>query len=376
MSKVISKLRCYNPSKFDSTRGNSGHLFYIVQRKNALLYDDKTLFGKIKDNNLSRMTLKEIDKYIIQKSNEKTNIYRGIISLKEEEALELGYDKVDEWEHLMKEKIYDIAKVVNVEMPNVEWLAVVHLKKGNPHLHYMMWDKEQQINRYYISVHQQNKIREILTKHIFENELSKYYEMKSESKNKLRNKSIALEIKAFNKDYCKGKLAYININHKDMKLLVKQFNIILNKLPKTGSLKYAFMNEEVKEDINKFMEMFIENNIDLKNECNNYIQNTVNIGSLYGNSNKNDMKIKAEKELEKILGNQFLYAIKDIKLDKVNENLFIRNFIQEIFKTISILNESNIAKKDLYTNYRSNISKQAQKDYMKNKQNSSNIEWN
>jgi hypothetical protein len=121
--------------------------------------------------------------------------------------------------------------------------------------------------------------------------------------------------------------------------------------------------------------MFIENNADLKNECNNYIQNAVNIGSLYGNSNKNDMKIKAEKELQKILGNQFLYAIKDIKLDKLNEKLFIRNFIQEIFRTISILNESNIAKKELYINYRYNMSTQAKKDYMKNKQNASNIEW-
>lgn len=375
MSKVISKLRCYNPSKLDSARGNSGYLFYIAQRKNALLYDDKTVFGKIKEHDLSKMTLKEIDKYIIQKSNEKTNIYRGIISLHEEDALDLGYDKVDEWEHLMKEKIYDIAEIVNIEMPNVEWLAVVHLKKGNPHLHYMMWDKEQQINRYYISVYQQSKIREILTKHIFENELSKYYEIKNESKNNLRDKSIALEIKAFNKDYCKGKLAYTNINDKDMKSLVKQFNNILNELPKTGSLKYSFMSQDVKEDINKFMKLFIENNADLKNECNNYIQNAINIGSLYGNSNKKDMKIKAEKELEKIFGNQFLYAIKDIKLDKLNEKLFIRNFIQEVFRTISILNESNIAKKELYTKYRSNISKQAQKDYIKNKQNSSNIEW-
>ncbi len=266
MSKVISKLRCYNPSKLDSTRGNIGHLYYISRRSNALLYDNKTVFGRIGNSDLTDLDLKDIGRHIADKSNNKTNIYRGIISLKEEDALELGYDKVSEWESLMKEKVYDIAGVVNIDMPNAEWIAVVHLKKGNPHLHYMMWDKEQQINRYYISLYQQNTIREILTKHIFENELSKYYEIKNETKNKLRDRTIALELKAFNESVCKGKLGYLNIDNQELKEIRNKLYKILEELPKTGSLKYAYMSENIKKDIDEFMEFVIDKNTDLKEE--------------------------------------------------------------------------------------------------------------
>ncbi|MCX8075232.1 MAG: relaxase MobL [Clostridia bacterium] len=375
MSKVISKLRCYNPSKLDSTRGNIGHLYYISRRSNALLYDNKTVFGRIGNSDLTDLDLKDIGRHIADKSNNKTNIYRGIISLKEEDALELGYDKVSEWESLMKEKVYDIAGVVNIDMPNAEWIAVVHLKKGNPHLHYMMWDKEQQINRYYISLYQQNTIREILTKHIFENELSKYYEIKNETKNKLRDRTIALELKAFNESVCKGKLGYLNIDNKELKEIRNKLYKILEELPKTGSLKYAYMSENIKKDIDEFMEFVIDKNTDLKEEYSSYIENSANIGKLFGNSNKIEIKLKVEQELKKIIGNQFLSSVKDMKYDKLNEKIFINNLLQEIYRMISVLNESNNSKKELYRRYNIDMSKQAQIDYTINKQNSSNIEW-
>lgn len=376
MSRVISKLRCYNPSKADTTKGNVGHLYYISRRSNALFYDNKTLFGKINNTDLKYQTIEDIGKYIADKSNNKTNIYRGIISMKENDALELGYDKVTEWDILMKEKIYDVAKVVNIDMPNVEWVAVVHLKKGNPHLHYMMWDKEQGINRYYISAYQQNKIRGMLTKHIFENELSQYYEIKNNSKSKLRGEALMLEIKAFNNNYCNGKLAYINSNDSKIKVMIKKFNYISSILPDRGSLKYAYMSENIKLEINDFMKEFINNNADFKNECERYINNSINIGSMYGKTNKNNIKLKSEKELNNILGNQFLKALKDIKIYNKNQKYFIRNLLQELFRTLSSINESTISKINLYSNYKSSMSKQAKKDYAKNMENASSIEWN
>ncbi len=376
MSKVISKLRCYNPSISDTPARNSSHLNYIAKRSHALKNEfGKTTFGNACGIDVNNSSIDEVGKYIYKKSREKTNIYRGMISMREDEALELGYDKLEEWNILMKNKIYDVANVVNINMSNVEWVGVVHLKKNNIHLHYLMWDKEQQINRYYISTYQQNKIRDILTKYIFENELIKYYEIKNNSKNKLRDNSILLEIKAFNKEFCNGKLAYINFNDSNIKSMIKKFNNILSIIPSAGSLKYSYMSENIKIEIDNFMKEFMNNNVDFKNEYDRYIDNAINIGTLYGKPNKNQIKTKAEQELNNILGNQFLKAIKEIKLESISKKVFIKDLIQELFRTLSSINENMSSKIKLYSNYRSNMSKQAKKDYAKNRENASSINW-
>ncbi len=87
------------------------------------------------------------------------------------------------------------------------------------------------------------------------------------------------------------------------------------------------------------------------------------------------MQSKAEQELKKIIGNQFLNSVKDMKYNKLNEKIFINNLLQEIYRMISVLNESNNSKKQLYRRNNIDMSKQAQMDYTINKKNSSNIEW-
>jgi len=332
-------------------------------------------FGSIDGIDVENAPLKELSKYIYQKSNNKTNIYRGIISLKEENALELGYDNQEEWKSLMNRRASDIGKTLGIPTTNVEWVAVVHLKQGNPHLHYMLWDKQQQINRYFINIQKQNKIRELLTKDIFDEELQQYYEIKDESKKTLKDKAIALEIKAFNKNNCTGKLAYTKLDSKIADDLYKRFAEIKALLPPTGALKYAYMPPEVKQKIQEFMQIYLDNNVDFKNEYEKYIDVSSSIGAMYGENSKKYYTQKAEKELENILGNQFLYAVKGVILENTSEQKFASNLLQDIFRFLSILNESNAAKYNLYKNYKGEMSKQAKRDLARNRANSTNMEW-
>lgn len=376
MSNVISKVRCYNPSKSDTASGNKNHLNYIA-RRNMAIPNEKgvTTFGSISNLDVKTEKLSTIRAYIGDKSLQKTNIYRGIISLKESDALNLGYDKQEMWEDLLRRKAPEIAKILGIPPLNAEWVGVVHLKKGNPHLHYMLWDKDQKINNYYISVTKQNRIRELLTKDIFDEELQEYYSLMNKAKNTLRNNTMALEIKAFDKSTCIGKLAYINFSKNTLKDLVNKFNEIKSILPKTGALKYAYMPDNAKTKINEFIKIYIDNNVDFKNEYDTYIETAIKIGAMYGEKNKKYYEKKAKKELENILGNQFLNAIKMIKVEEMQEQKFVINLMQELFRTLSILTENNQAKYSLFSEHKGEMSKQAKKDFAKNKANASSIDW-
>lgn len=208
MSKVISKVRCYNPNQSDTTKGNINHLFYIARRKMALANENCiTTFGVVEGVEVERVSVQKLAKIVGEKSDSKTNIYRGMISLKESDALELGFDKQVEWKEMMERNIYDIAKTLGIPPLNSQWIGAVHWKKNNPHIHYILWDKAQQINDCYISTKQQIAIKNLVTKDIFEGELKKYYEIQDEVKKKLKDKKVELEFKAFNIKNCTGKIA-------------------------------------------------------------------------------------------------------------------------------------------------------------------------
>ena len=234
MVKVISKLRAYSPNKKDTTIGNVKHLYYIATRTNAVTNEyGSSIFGYYNYKNLEPdIQKKEVARYIKNISQARNNVYRGIISLKEEDAIRLGYDNRSQWEIMIKKNIQEIAKVMNIPFSRLEYCGVVHLKKGNPHLHYMFWDRSQNINRCYISTYQQNKIRDIITKGIYNEELQELYKQRDAIKKDLKNKDIVEEMKAINIENCDSKIPYIKIKNKDRKYLISEFKRISKLLPK------------------------------------------------------------------------------------------------------------------------------------------------
>lgn len=107
----------------------------------------------------------------------------------------------------------------------------------------------------------------------------------------------------------------------------------------------------------------------------NILKQQERYGAMYGDKSKKFYEQKARKELKKILGNQLLKSIKIINYEKSQEKIIAKNLLQEIFRFLSILNESNEAKLNLYNNYRGEMSKQAKKDFAKNKANASSMDW-
>lgn len=249
MTKVISKLRAYSPNKKETPTGNVKHLYYIATRSNAVANEyGSTIFGYYDYKNIPKnIQKKEVAKYIKSISEKKNNVYRGIVSLKEEDAIRLGFDKRENWESMIKSNIDKIAKIVNIPFSRLEYCGVVHLKKGNPHLHYIFWDRQQKINKCFISEYQQNKIRDVLTKGIYKEELQELYAEREVLKEDFKNRDLIQEMKTICIENCNSKVPYIKIKNSDKQKLIKQFKEISKKLPKTRKTNLCFYGRNFKK---------------------------------------------------------------------------------------------------------------------------------
>lgn len=142
MSKVIFKLKFESPKKATTKKNNMYHLIYIATRDGVALNDDMKEF----ENNHNNSSNDEYVKYIADRprshglfAKEKENIdlkelsnymknydgyvYRGIVSLRESEAIGKGFDDKEQWETLVRSKMRFISKQLNIQPSNLGWVC-------------------------------------------------------------------------------------------------------------------------------------------------------------------------------------------------------------------------------------------------------------
>lgn len=83
--------------------------------------------------------------YVRKISTSHRNVFHSIFSFTPESAEEAGLRTLIDWEEWVKFHISDISRNMNMKLENIEYLAAVHLKAGQPHVHIMWWDKAQEI---------------------------------------------------------------------------------------------------------------------------------------------------------------------------------------------------------------------------------------
>ncbi len=362
---VFSKVRCPSPNRKDTAIKNYKHVFYISNRTHCLKNEyGSTLFGTLYDfDNLNTTKNSMIANYIYQQSLKGTNIYRGVISLSEKDAIMQGYTDRKAWETMLNESIEKIANHLGINFCSLEWIATVHYKKGNPHLHYVLWDREQKIKNPFITVHTQCKIRNLLKKNIYKEYYNELIQAKNKARDNLRSKEILEEFKSIDKNYCSHKIAYINISHSLRKELQNDLKTIESMLPSSGSFKYAYMSDEVKTQIDNFVDKLIENNFDCKKSYENYISSWNKIVDFYKDNYSKEKLLQADIEVHKILGNQLLQYIKNEEYLSFS----IENLMQEFYYLLTEMEDSEESFLQRYV-FNKDLSIYAKKEYaFKNK---------
>ena len=85
-----------------------------------------------------------------------------------------------------------------------------------------------------------NRIRDIIAKGIYKEELQELYEQRDNIKKDLKNKDLIEEMKAMSIENCDSKIPYTKIKNPDRKKLIATFKKIANQLPKKRKISLCF----------------------------------------------------------------------------------------------------------------------------------------
>lgn len=276
---VISKIRCHNPNtKKYAPISNVNAIIYYATRDGVDLTELEE--EKMSDNDLylkyinerprshglfGNFECKDLDKVvdeIKQRSYNKEAIFRGIVSLSEDDAIELGYLDKEKWKTLLDAKMPDIAAQFRISIENLRWVAAFHMEKGHPHVHYMFWDASNSIRSPYIPVVWQDKCRMAFSEYIFEEERHRLALEKSiqrdlilEFGKNIFNQSAQLPI--FESKNSDIKIME-HISDSDINKISAMLYEMLNDLPDKGRLAYKLLEPNIKIKVDRIVDTILE----------------------------------------------------------------------------------------------------------------------
>ena len=222
---------------------------YMGERKHAARQSDNGLFGYIRGSFSDNYSTSEMQNYVRKISTSHRNVFHSIFSFTPESAEEAGLRTFGDWEEWVKFHISDISRNMNMKLENIEYLAAVHLKAGQPHVHIMWWDKAQEIliNRVNPAVCDQIRIDVIK---------STYHDQFVELHNK--EDSLIKELRQQVGHNAAGALS--GTLHDDFtEAIYQKLTAIREMLPPKGQAVYKLMPKPVKQELNSLTHFMIDN---------------------------------------------------------------------------------------------------------------------
>lgn len=219
------------------------------EREHAAKQSDNGLFGYISGSFSDSYSTSEMQNYVRKISTSHRNVFHSIFSFTPESAEEAGLRTFGDWEEWVKFHISDISRNMKMKQENIEYLAAVHLKEGQPHVHIMWWDKAQEvlINRVDPVICGQIRIDVIK---------STYHDQFVELHNK--ENSLIKELRRQVGHNAAGALS--ETEHDDFtEAIFQKLTAIREMLPPKGQVVYKLMPKPVKQELNSLTHFMIDN---------------------------------------------------------------------------------------------------------------------
>ena len=134
------------------------------------------------------------------------------------------------------------------------------------------------------------------------------------------------------------------------------FKEIAKKLNKTGSLKYAYMSEEIKDSLNKLSNKIISSNFDMQKSFNNFLKKTSEIADYFSDYQKEKIISSETNRIYNSLGNKLLNLMKGYK------EISVESIIYNLFDILSRFEEQQYARVQSQE-YINSLSNNAKKEY-------------
>ena len=224
------------------------HTDYIATRSGVDTgFEIHGLFGNILGtDDVELLELDTIKKYVQEISKNNIDIFKTVISLKNEDAIEYGYFNKKAWKEMLELRMPEIARAFKIPLNDLEWIAAFHAKKGKPHCHLIVWNKNQDLSvkrKLFINF---KHVKSAIAKSVFKEELKAMYEIKDVSKELI------------------GKMSKNEIdNYKEnLKELYQNEDLLLNAIDTENTQNFV---NKVLENMEKDEIIYIVNNSDPDN---------------------------------------------------------------------------------------------------------------
>lgn len=345
MALLIYKQWHRNANKPGTPESNGRHIKYIGERVHALM-DEKSengLFGRIGGRNIEKISTSDAMDYVEKHSREKKTMFRSCVSFTPDRAELLGLASKKNWEKYVRYHAYTLAVKNNIDLKDFEYLAAVHDKKGQPHVHIAFWNKNQKVGINYVSPKIGDEIRDTL-------ETDSFGEAAEEMQEDYENPAAIAGYKIDNGDEIRKDLikrtfknetdAHHNVQNKLFKAfaqegaallpplaeyqkLTEDFERLADEVPQNGRTAYGYQNREIKEKIDGFGNELMNAFPDLRALFDDYLLSKQTEAEMYNSTDTNIGAYniattvgKAKDDLYKKLGNEILQAVKKYNFER------------------------------------------------------------
>ena len=232
------------------TDETASHLKYIGQRPGTLETENSAngLFGYINGAFAPSTEMTAAQGYI-RNISKQHDIFRCCFSFTPDSAAEAGLHALADWQRFVSSSMNKIAKYMEMKIENIEWYAAVHLKEGQPHVHIMYWDKEQKIRRNKVDPKICDNIRIDVIKDTYHSQFVQLREKENHLTSALRTEVNSTANNAMLR----------NASDQNAEIVLQMLDSLYRKLPSKGRLVYAFMPQEIKEELNRLTHFIIDN---------------------------------------------------------------------------------------------------------------------
>lgn len=294
------------------------HINYIGRVEGTENNGEHSLFGSLQVNDdIKKMKKIDILNYVKDKVSNGADVYKTVLSLKQEEAEKLGFVTRESWENLIRSNIGTIAREYNISQNNMDWVASMHTEEGHIHCHLVFYDN-QKVRTSIPFVKYQN-IKKEFNKDIFRGELDKIYELQNQSKKEIRNITKS-ELDNFSL-YDKSKMFNNKLSEDEVKDIVESLTNIAIKKDKEyketgkGSWKMQYQTKELKKDIRNSTLKMVKYSTAIKETIDKFIKSNIEVEKIKNPSlsdkQYNKVISKSKEFMLKKIDNQILQFLKE-----------------------------------------------------------------
>lgn len=238
-SKFIEEIIEHNS---DIVANKKNYIGYLANRPGAVKFSSHGLFSQSDEPiNLSRVA-KEV-------SEHKGNVWTHIVSLRRDDAQQMGYDNLTAWRELIKRQIPNIAKQSKIDMANLKWYAAFHDKETNPHVHIVVYSTNEREG--FLTEHGIEKIRSCFMNDIYADEIKHLYEHQTATCDLLKAESGKL-MKQLSSDIADNNC----IDTEIVELMRKLYGQLQNT---KGKKVYGYLKKDIKRTVDDIFFLLSQN---------------------------------------------------------------------------------------------------------------------